>query len=91
MEHLPPWPAFLSISTAAKYLDCSEGLVRKLLDQGLPSITIGRARRVPREALDAYLAARSAGQAAAPASIDALLDDIRRTARPPIFPSTVEQ
>jgi excisionase family DNA binding protein len=73
--NLPGWPEFLSISSAARYLDCSEGFVRKLLSapDPLPSLTIGRARRIPRAALDAYLARQMAG---AP-SVDALLAELR--------------
>jgi excisionase family DNA binding protein len=73
---LPAWPEFLSISTAAAYLDCSEGFVRKLLSapDPLPSITLGnRARRIPRAALDTYLAKQMAG---AP-SFDAILAEVR--------------
>jgi excisionase family DNA binding protein len=76
MEHLPAWPEFLSIATAALYLDCSEGFVRKLLADPLdpiPSITLGRARRIPRVALDTYLAKQ---MAVAP-SFDAILAEVR--------------
>ena len=72
----PTWPEFLSISTAARYLDCSEGFVRKLLADPLdplPSLTLGRARRIPRAALDMYLARQMAG---AP-SVDDLIAELR--------------
>ena len=67
---------YLSIATAAKYLDCSEGLIRKLLaaPDPMPSVTLGRARRIPRAALDAWMARRMA----APVGVDAMLDQIRR-------------
>ena len=67
---------YLSIATAAQYLDCSEGLIRKLLaaPDPMPSVTLGRARRIPRAALDAWLARRMA----APVGVDDVLDQIRR-------------
>ena len=67
---------YLSIATAAQYLDCSEGLIRKLLvaSDPMPSVTLGRARRIPRAALDAWLARRMA----APVGVDDVLDQIRR-------------
>jgi excisionase family DNA binding protein len=73
----PPEPAeHLTIAAAAKYLDCSEGLIRKLLTgpDPMPSVTLGRARRIPRAALDAWMARRMA----APVGVDAMLDQIRR-------------
>jgi excisionase family DNA binding protein len=67
---------YLSIATAAQYLDCSEGLIRKLLTgpDPMPSVTLGRARRIPRAALDAWVARRMA----APVGVDDMLDQIRR-------------
>ncbi len=75
MAATPTWPEFLSISTAALYLDCSEGFIRKLLaaPDPLPSLTLGRARRIPRTALDAYLARRGAPGA----DVDTLLAELR--------------
>jgi excisionase family DNA binding protein len=66
----------LTIAAAAKYLDCSEGLIRKLLTgpDSMPSVTLGRARRIPRVALDAWMARRMA----APVGVDDVLDQIRR-------------
>ncbi len=76
----PAEPAeYLSIATAAQYLDCSKGLIRKLLvatKDPLPSITLGRARRISRAALDAWMVRRMA----APAGVDDVLAAIR--ARP---------
>jgi len=70
------WPEWLTIATAAQYLDCSEGLVRKLLTapDPIPSVSLGRARRIPRVSLDAFLARRMAG----PVAVDDLLEEIRR-------------
>jgi excisionase family DNA binding protein len=76
---VPAEPAeYLSIATAAQYVDCSEGLIRKFLKapDPLPSITLGRARRIPRLALDAWIARRMA----APGGVDDVLAAIR--ARP---------
>jgi excisionase family DNA binding protein len=73
----PAEPAeYFTIATAAKYLDCSEGLIRKLLavPDPMPSVTLGRARRIPRAALDAWVARRMA----APVGVDDVLDQIRR-------------
>ena len=73
----PAEPAeHLTIAAAAKYLDCSKGLIRKLLaaPDPMPSVTLGRARRIPRAALDAWMARRMA----APVGVDAMLDQIRR-------------
>jgi len=66
---------YLSIATAAQYLDCSEGLIRKFLKvpDPLPSITLGRARRIPRLALDAWIARRMA----APGGVDDVLAALR--------------
>jgi excisionase family DNA binding protein len=73
----PAEPAeHLTIAAAAKYLDCSEGLIRKLLaaPDPMPSVTLGRARRIPRVALDAWMARRMA----APVGVDDVLEQIRR-------------
>jgi excisionase family DNA binding protein len=73
----PAEPAeYLTIATAAQYLDCSKGLIRKLLaaPDPMPSVTLGRARRIPRAALDAWVARRMA----APVGVDDVLDQIRR-------------
>ena len=66
---------YLSIATAAQYLDCSEGLIRKLLaaSDPMPSVTLGRARRIPRAALDAWVVRRLA----APAGVDDVLAKLR--------------
>src|ERR1700737_526428 len=70
---------YLSIAAAAQYLDCSEGLGRKLLaaPDPLPSVTLGRARRIPRAALDAWLARRMA----APIGVDDVLAELRERSR----------
>ena len=67
---------YLSITTAAQYLDCSKGLIRKLLaaPDPMPSVTLGRSRRIPRAALDTWVARRMA----APVGVDDVLDQIRR-------------
>ena len=73
---VPAEPAeYLSIATAAQYLDCSEGLIRKFLKapDPLPSITLGRARRIPRFALDAWIVRRMA----APGGVDDVLAALR--------------
>jgi excisionase family DNA binding protein len=66
---------YLSIATAAQYLDCSEGLIRKLLTgpDPIPSVTLGRARRIPRAALDTWIARRMA----APVGVDDVLAELR--------------
>ena len=66
---------YLSIATAAQYLDCSEGLIRKLLaaPDPMPSVTLGRARRIPRVALDAWVVRRMA----APVGVDDVLAKLR--------------
>jgi excisionase family DNA binding protein len=66
---------YLSIATAAQYLDCSKGLIRKLLaaPDPLPSVTLGRARRIPRVALDAWVARRMV----APPGVDDVLAELR--------------
>jgi excisionase family DNA binding protein len=66
---------YLSIAAAAQYLDCSKGLIRKLLaaPDPMPSVTLGRARRIPRVALDAWMARRMA----APVGVDDVLAKLR--------------
>jgi len=66
---------YLSIAAAAQYLDCSEGLIRKLLTgpDPMPSVTLGRARRIPRVALDAWMIRRMA----APVGVDDVLAELR--------------
>lgn len=67
---------YLSIATAAEYLDCSKGLIRKLLaaPDPMPSVTLGRSRRIPRAALDAWITRRMAE----PVGVDDVLnrDDV---------------
>jgi excisionase family DNA binding protein len=73
---VPAEPAeYLSIATAAQYLDCSEGLIRKFLKapDPIPSVTLGRSRRIPRVALDAWVARR----AAVPGGVDDVLAALR--------------
>jgi len=66
---------YLSIATAAQYLDCSEGLIRKLLaaPDPMPSVTLGRVRRIPRVALDAWVTRRMV----VPAGVDDVLAELR--------------
>jgi len=66
---------YLTITTAAQYLDCSEGLIRKLLaaPDPMPSVTLGRVRRIPRVALDAWVARRMV----APVGVDDVLAKLR--------------
>jgi len=72
------WPAYMKVRTAAEYLDCSEGLVRKLVKSGaLATVSLGADRRIPRAALDALVAR---GMAAAH-SADAILEEIRASRR----------
>jgi excisionase family DNA binding protein len=66
---------YLSIAAAAQYLGCSKGLVRKLLTapDPMPSVTLGRARRIPRAALDTWVARRMV----APPGVDDVLAELR--------------
>jgi excisionase family DNA binding protein len=63
----------MSIATAARFLDCSEGHVRALLRQGLPSVTIGRCRRISKRDLETWLT-RLPGAAQA---VDQVLAELR--------------
>jgi excisionase family DNA binding protein len=67
---------YLSIAAAAQYLGCSKGLIRKLLTgpDPMPSLTLGRARRIPRVALDAWVVRRMAAPAA---GVDDVLAELR--------------
>jgi excisionase family DNA binding protein len=67
---------YLSIAAAAQYLGCSKGLIRKLLTgpDPMPSVTLGRARRIPRVALDAWVVRRMAAPAA---GVDDVLAELR--------------
>ncbi len=51
------WPEFMTVPTAARYLDISEASIRKLVRlENLPMVVVvGRARRIPRAALDECL------------------------------------
>jgi excisionase family DNA binding protein len=72
----PAEPAeHLTIAAAAKYLDCSKGLIRKLLaaPDPMPSVTLGRSRRIPRVALDAWVSRRMV----VPAGVDDVLAELR--------------
>jgi excisionase family DNA binding protein len=66
---------YLTIATAAKYLDCSKGLIRKLLaaPDPMPSVTLGRVRRIPRVALDAWVTRRMVS----PVGVDDVLAELR--------------
>ena len=73
---------YLTIAAAARYLDCSEGLIRKLLaaPDPMPSVTLGRSRRIPRAALDAWMARRMVAPAVADdVNRDDVLNMIRST------------
>ncbi len=73
---VPAEPAeYFTIATAAQYLDCSEGLIRKLLaaPDPMPSVTLGRVRRIPRVALDAWVTRRMV----VPAGVDDVLAELR--------------
>ena len=74
---LPTWPEFMSIATAARFLDCSEGHIRALLRAGLPSVAIGRCRRISKRDLEIWLA-RLPGAAQA---VDQVLAELRRGGR----------
>jgi excisionase family DNA binding protein len=72
----PPESAeYLTIAAAARHLGCSKGLIRKLLaaPDPMPSVTLGRARRIPRVALDAWVVRRMA----APVGVDDVLAKLR--------------
>jgi excisionase family DNA binding protein len=66
---------YLTIAAAAQYLACSEGLIRKLLaaPDPMPSVTLGRSRRIPRVALDAWVSRRMV----VPAGVDDVLAELR--------------
>jgi len=56
-------PLLLTPKEAAKVLGLSQSYVYELLASGtLPSITIGRTRRIPRRALQEFVAACEAAQ-----------------------------
>jgi excisionase family DNA binding protein len=72
----PAEPAeYFTIAAAAQYLDCSKGLIRKLLavPDPMPSVTLGRSRRIPRVALDAWVSRRMV----VPAGVDDVLAELR--------------
>ena len=56
-------PLLLTPKEAARALGLSQSYVYELLaSEALPSITIGRTRRIPRHALEAFIEARTAAQ-----------------------------
>lgn len=56
-------PLLLTPKEAAKALGLSQSYVYELLaSETLPSITIGRTRRIPRRALEDFVASRAAEQ-----------------------------
>lgn len=56
-------PLLLTPKEAAQALGLSQSYIYELLaSEALPSITIGRARRIPRRALEAFVEARAAEQ-----------------------------
>jgi len=73
MSDLPSWPEWMSIGTAARFADCSEGRIRASLREGLPSVLIGRCRRIARRDLEGWLR-RQPGAAQA---VDQVLAELR--------------
>jgi len=60
---LPAWPEWLSIGLAARYASLCERTIGKLLRDPidpLPSVLIGRSRRIRRADLDGFLLRRVA-------------------------------
>ena len=56
-------PLLLTPKEAARALGLSQSYVYELLaSEALPSITIGRTRRIPRRALETFIEARTAAQ-----------------------------
>ena len=56
-------PLLLTPKEAARALGLSQSYIYELLgSEALPSITIGRTRRIPRRALEAFIEARTAEQ-----------------------------
>ncbi len=56
-------PLLLTPKEAARALGLSQSYIYELLaSEALPSITIGRTRRIPRHALEAFIEARAAEQ-----------------------------
>jgi excisionase family DNA binding protein len=70
----PPAIRLVSIQTAAVILNCGRSTIYKLMDAGaLPSIKVGRSRKLTMEGIDSYIANRLAENgkptfAAAPAA-----------------------
>ncbi len=57
-------PLLLTPKEAARALGLSQSYIYELLaSEALPSITIGRTRRIPRRALESFVEARAAEQA----------------------------
>ncbi|GAB4327239.1 MAG: hypothetical protein Kow0010_10730 [Dehalococcoidia bacterium] len=56
----PPGALLVSVSEARIMLGVGNGTIQKLLRDGdLPVVRIGRSLRIPREALEAFVAARA--------------------------------
>jgi len=75
------WPGYMRFPTAAKYLDCAESMIRKLVAAGdLSTTLVGADKRIPKASLDAYVAR---GMAAMPpgTGVDACLAEIRAAPR----------
>ena len=52
---MPPSPDYMAVSEFARYVSVSSRTIYRLIRQGLPSVLVGRSRRVPRGAAIAWL------------------------------------
>lgn len=79
-----PWPQYMKVPTAARYLDVSVSMVYKLMAAGvdpLPSVKVGADTRIRRADLDAHVARRMATVRAKGNAMDAVLAELRATPR----------
>ena len=56
---MSPGPDFMTVREFARYLSVSRRTIYRLIRKGLPSVLIGRSRRVPREYAIAWLSRRT--------------------------------
>ena len=52
---MPSGPEFMTVLAFAQYLNVSRRTIYRLIRQGLPSVLVGRSRRVPRGPAIAWL------------------------------------
>jgi len=56
MNELSPVPSVMNVATAAQYIGATKAVMYVMLQRGrLPSYTVGRERRIRKDALDAYI------------------------------------